>query len=57
MTNKTNLTTSLKLIDNITKLIDDNPYKKFLIGHLVPIKVELERQLTLQTIFDDERDE
>jgi hypothetical protein len=57
MTNKSNLTTTLKLLDDITQLIDDNSYKKFLTGHLMPVKVELERQLTLQTIFDDEQDE
>lgn len=33
-------------IDNLTKIIDGNEYQQFLINHLVPIKIELERQLS-----------
>lgn len=56
MTNKTNLVLALQQIENLTKLLKENPYERFLYGHLISIQVELNRQLALQTIFDDERD-
>lgn len=46
MTDKINLILALQQIDNITSLLEDNEYKKFLYGHLISVQVELNRQLT-----------
>jgi hypothetical protein len=56
MYQKTKLILALQQIDNITKLIEDNPYEKFMYGHLISVQVELQRQLTLNTVFDDSKD-
>ena len=37
---------ALMQIDNITELLKDNEYKTYLYGHLIPMKIELERQLS-----------
>ncbi len=39
------LLAALYQVDNITKLTEDNDWKDYIYGHLVPIKYELERQL------------
>lgn len=36
----------LMQIDNLTQLLKDNEYQTFLYSHLIPIKVEVQRQLT-----------
>jgi hypothetical protein len=46
MNDQTKLILALMQIDNITSLIKDNEYQKFLYGHLVSVRVELQRQLT-----------
>jgi len=56
MYQKTKLILALNQIDNITKLMEGNQYEKFIYGHLISIQVELNRQLTLNTIFDDSKD-
>lgn len=56
MTEKTKLVLALQQIENLTKLLKDNPYERFLYGHLISVQVELNRQLALQTIFDDSKD-
>lgn len=33
-------------IENISNLIANNEYEQFFVSHLIPIKIELERQLT-----------
>jgi hypothetical protein len=33
-------------VEGITKLIKDNEYEQYFISHLVPIRIELQRQLT-----------
>ena len=34
-------------IENLSQLVKDNEYEHFFVSHLVPIKIELERQLSL----------
>ena len=46
MSEQTKLILALMQIDNITSLIKDNEYQKFMYGHLVSVRVELKRQLT-----------
>ena len=55
MDEKTKLILALYQIDGVLNLTRNNAYQKYIHGHLNPIKVELERQLTLNTIFDDTR--
>jgi len=40
------LSLALMQIDNITELLKDNEYKVMLYGHLISMKVELQRQLS-----------
>jgi len=44
---KTNLILALMQIENISNLIRENNYEAFFCSHLLPVKYELERQLTL----------
>ena len=37
---------SLQLLEELENLIKDNEYENFFIQHIIPIRVELERQLT-----------
>lgn len=37
---------ALQQIENISKLIKDNEYEHFFVSHLLPMKFELERQLS-----------
>ena len=48
MTSKTNLVFALMQVENIGNLVRENNYEAFFTSHLLPIKFELERQLTLQ---------
>jgi hypothetical protein len=48
MTSKINLILALQQIENISNLVRKNNYEGFFTSHLLPIKFELERQLTLQ---------
>ena len=41
------LTLALMQIENISNLIRENNYEAFFTSHLLPIKFEIERQLTL----------
>ena len=56
MDEKTKLILAIYQVDGITNLTKGNPYEVFIHRDLNTIKVELERQLTLNTIFDDTRD-
>jgi len=47
MTSKINLILALQQIDNISSLIRENNYEGFFTSHLLPVKFELQRQLTL----------
>ena len=46
MTEQTKLILALMQIDNLTSLIEENEYQKFLYTHLVSIQTELKRQLS-----------
>jgi hypothetical protein len=37
---------ALMQIENISELLEQNEYEQFFASHLIPIKIELERQLT-----------
>lgn len=47
MTTKSNLLFALQQVENISKLLEENEYEKFFVSHLIPMKVELERQISL----------
>ena len=49
MNDETKLHLALMQISNITELLKDNEYKVMLYSHLITVKVELERQLSLLT--------
>lgn len=50
MNNKTKLILALMQIDNINNLMKENEYEHFMVSHLIPLKVEMERQLNNMTI-------
>jgi len=42
----TKLILALQQIDNLTSLLEGNPYQQFLYSHLISIQTEVQRQLT-----------
>jgi hypothetical protein len=46
MSDKTKIILALMQIDNLTNLLKDNEYQKFLYSHLISVQVELKRQLS-----------
>lgn len=50
MNKKTKLLLALSQIENIESLVEGNEWETFLVKHLTPIHVELERQLSLETV-------
>lgn len=46
MTDEQKIIFALMQVDNITNLIEGLPYEKFFVSHLMPMKIEFERQLT-----------
>lgn len=46
MTEEAKLILALMQIDNLTNLLKDNEYQKFIHSHLISIQVELKRQLS-----------
>lgn len=46
MNDKTKLILALMQVENITNLMKENEYDHFMVSHLIPLKVEMERQLT-----------
>lgn len=46
MTEELKLILAQMQIKNLTSLLEGNEYQKFLYSHLIPIEVELRRQLT-----------
>ena len=46
MNEETKLLLALYQIENLTSLLANNEYEQYLDSHLIPIKVELQRQLT-----------
>lgn len=49
MEQKTKLILALQQIENLCKLLKDGPYYAFITSHLLPVRFELERQLSLLT--------
>jgi hypothetical protein len=49
MNDQTKLILALMQIDNLTSLLSTNEYSVYLHSHLIPMKVELNRQLTNHT--------
>jgi hypothetical protein len=47
MNKQTKFTLARIQIDNLLKIVQGNEYEHFFVSHLIPIKIELERQLTL----------
>jgi len=46
MDDETKLILAQLQIDNLTNLLKDNQYEHFMVSHLIPIKYEIERQLS-----------
>jgi hypothetical protein len=46
MDNKTKFILALMQIENITNLMKDNEYEQFMVSHLIPLEVEIKRQLS-----------
>jgi hypothetical protein len=46
MKDKAKIILALKQVENIASLIEGNEYEQYMVGKLISIKVELERQLT-----------
>ena len=49
MDQKTKLILALMQVENVQKLTAEGPYVGFFTSHLMPIKFEIERQLSLLT--------
>lgn len=47
MNEQTKLILALQQLENITQLLKDGPYYAFFTSHLLPVKFEIERQLSL----------
>jgi hypothetical protein len=50
MNKTTKLLLALSQIEGVAKLMKDNEWESFFIKHLTPIHVELNRQLSLETV-------
>jgi hypothetical protein len=46
MDDKTKFILALMQIENISNLMKDNEYEHFMVSHLVPLEVEIKRQLS-----------
>lgn len=46
MTDKTKLILALTQVENIAKLVEGNQWQGFFSSHLLPMKYEIERQLS-----------
>jgi hypothetical protein len=46
MDDKTKFILALMQIENIINLMKDNEYEHFMVSHLVPLEVEIKRQLS-----------
>ena len=47
MTRKAKLLLALQQVDNICQLLNGGPYAAFFASHLLPVKFECQRQLSL----------
>jgi hypothetical protein len=46
MTDRIKLLFALMQIENISELMKDNEYEQFMVSHLMPLQVEIQRQLS-----------
>ena len=46
MNDKTKFILALMQIENISELMKENEYEQFMVSHLMPLKVEIQRQLS-----------
>jgi hypothetical protein len=46
MDDKTKFILALVQIDNISNLMKENEYEHFMVSHLMPLKIEIQRQLS-----------
>jgi hypothetical protein len=46
MDEKTKFILALMQIENISNLMKDNEYEHFMVSHLMPLKIEIQRQLS-----------
>jgi hypothetical protein len=46
MDEKTKFILALMQIENISNLMKDNEYEQFMVSHLIPLEVEIKRQLS-----------
>jgi hypothetical protein len=49
MDKKTKLILALQQIENVTELVKDNQWEGFFSSHLLPVKYEIERQISCLT--------
>ena len=47
MDEKTKLILALQQVDSLVELLEGNEWEKFLYSHLIPLNVELKRQMSL----------
>lgn len=47
MPEKERLIIAMQQVDNLAKLLENNPYECFILGELTPIRYELQRQFDL----------
>lgn len=46
MNEKSKLILALMQVENISNLLKDNEYEQFMVSHLIPLQVEIQRQLS-----------
>jgi hypothetical protein len=46
MNNKTKLILAMMQVESVSKLMKENEYEHFMVSHLVPMAVEMKRQLS-----------
>ena len=46
MNDKTKLILAMMQIDNIHNLMKENEYEHFMVSHLMPLQIEMQRQLS-----------
>lgn len=47
MNERSKLILALMQVESLSKILENNDWEQFFVSHLIPIKVELERQLSL----------
>ncbi len=47
MDERSKLVLALMQVESLSKILENNEWEQFFVSHLIPIKIELERQLSL----------